>query len=267
MILAAITDELLKEQRLSAIMLLWSVIGVVLLALLWPKGRGRKLARQTFALAVLGFREGIRLKILWTVAVLAVITVMLAYFSDADGTHAGRAQLILNISLACGEILGAGLIVLLSALSVAREIESRIMHTLGTKPMPRWSILLGKALGFWAIDLLFAAGLLLFTAALVRAVRASASRSSDARRTTVARSSPCLTQWLRSVQRGIASGRAPQSCLPPMLAHEQVHLRRNAVAGSVVCHRMIRTASMARNVWRPFTAWASMPDATGSLAP
>jgi ABC-type transport system involved in multi-copper enzyme maturation permease subunit len=170
MILAALTEAALKEQHLAAILLVWFIIGVVVAGLLWPRGRGRKLARQVFALASLGFREGLRLKTLWTVAVISVIPVLLAYFSSADGTHAGRARLILNISLACAELLGTSLIVLLAAFSVAREIESRIMHTLGAKPLPRWSILLGKALGFWAIDVLFVGGLLLFSAVLVRAV-------------------------------------------------------------------------------------------------
>lgn len=151
-----------------AIILTWAILGVAMLTLAIP--RNRRLARQVFAVAVLGFREGLRLKVLWTVAALALVPGLLAYFSDADGTHAGRAALILNYCLSTGELLGAMLIVLLSALSVAREIESRIMHTFGTKPVPRWGILLGKALGFWAIDLMFLLGLTLFTAILVRAV-------------------------------------------------------------------------------------------------
>ena len=151
-----------------AIILTWTVIGLAMLTLVFPGNR--RLARQIFAVAVLGFREGLRLKVLWTVAALALIPGLLAFFSDADGTHAGRAALILNYCLSTGELLGAMLIVLLSALSVAHEIESRIMHTFGTKPVPRWAILLGKALGFWAIDIAFLLGLTLFTAVLVRSV-------------------------------------------------------------------------------------------------
>jgi len=138
--------------------------------LLWPNGRGRKLARQISAVAVLAFREGVRLKVLWTVFLLALIPGVLAYYSDADGTHVGRASLILNYCLSAGEVLGAVLIVLLCALSVAREIESRIMHTFGTKPVPRWAILAGKAFGFWAIDLLFLLGVTVLAGVLVRAV-------------------------------------------------------------------------------------------------
>lgn len=148
--------------------LTWTIVFVAIVTLM--RSRNRRLARQIFAVAVLGFREGLRLKVLWTVAALALIPGLLAFFSDADGTHAGRAALILNYCLSTGELLGAMLIVLLSALSVAREIESRIMHTFGTKPVPRWTILFGKALGFWAIDLLFLLGLTLFTGILVRGV-------------------------------------------------------------------------------------------------
>ena len=136
----------LHDAHRSALILVWLFVGLGVLCVALP--RGRRLARQVVAVAVLGFREGLRLKILWMVFALALIPGVLAYFSDGDGTHAGRARLILDTCLSTGEVLGAALIVLLAALSVAHEIESRIMHTLGTKPVPRWAILLGKALGF-----------------------------------------------------------------------------------------------------------------------
>lgn len=151
-----------------AIALVWTFILVALLLLLWPKGR--TIARQLAALASLGFREGLRLKVLWTVLLLSLLPGAISYFSDADGTHIGRARLILNTCIASGELLGAALIVLLSALSVAREVESRIMHTIGAKPVPRWAILTGKAMGFWAIDLCFLAILTSYCGVLIRAV-------------------------------------------------------------------------------------------------
>jgi hypothetical protein len=163
-------DELSAEQYNSALILVWVCVGIGVLILLWPGGRGRRLAWQIFALAVLGFREGLRQNVLWMMFALAGITGILAFLSDGDGTHAGRARLIIDTCFSTGEILGASLIVLLSALSVSREIESRIMYTLGTKPVPRWAILTGKALGFWAVELTFALALTVFTGVLVRAV-------------------------------------------------------------------------------------------------
>jgi hypothetical protein len=168
--LATTEDTALPYSPSSAIILLWLAISVVIACLGWPGGAGRRVARQVLAVAILAFREGVRLKVLWTVLLLAVLPGALAYFSDADGTHAGRAALILNYCLLAGEILGACLIVLLSALSVAREIENRIMHNFGTKPVPRWAILAGKALGFWTIDLCFLVCVTLLAGVLVRAV-------------------------------------------------------------------------------------------------
>ncbi|HEY3319341.1 MAG TPA: ABC transporter permease subunit [Planctomycetota bacterium] len=156
--------------RGAAIALVWIAIGLVLTVILYPGGRARRLLRQIFAVATLAFREGLRVKVLWTVFALALLVGLLAYMSDGDGTHAGRAAVVLNYGLSAGEFLGASLIVLLSALSVAQEIESRIMHTFGTKPVPRWAILLGKALGFFALDVLFLLGVVAMTAVLVRAV-------------------------------------------------------------------------------------------------
>ncbi|HYF50563.1 MAG TPA: ABC transporter permease subunit [Planctomycetota bacterium] len=158
------------EQRTAAIALLWAVIGAAVLVAVWPRGAGRRLVRQILAVAALAFREGARMKMLWTVALIAFVPCVLAYFSDGDGTHAGRARLILNVCVGCGEILGAIMVVMLAALSVSREIESRIMHTLGTKPVPRFGILVGKALGFWAIDAIFLIGLVVFGGLLVRMV-------------------------------------------------------------------------------------------------
>ena len=106
----------------AAIALVWTVVGAVVITLLWPNGRGLRLARQITAVAVLAFREGVRLKVLWTVFLLALIPGILAYYSDADGTHVGRASLILNYCLSAGEILGAVLI------GGARDREPRHAH-------------------------------------------------------------------------------------------------------------------------------------------
>ena len=168
MLLSAISlSDMAQDQRLSALILVWIILSLAVAVLAWPQGRGRRRARQIFALAILAFREGLRQNVLWTVFGLALIPGFLAYFSDSDGTHAGRARLILDTCLSCGEVLGAALVVLLSALSAPREIETRVMYTLGVKPVPRWSILAGKALGFWTINLLFLLGLISFTAMLV----------------------------------------------------------------------------------------------------
>ncbi len=160
----------LDDSRNSALMLVWFVIGVIVVTMVWPGGKGRRLVRQVYALAVLGFREGLRQNVLWMMFALAGVAGIMAFLSDADGTHAGRARLIIDTCFSTGEVLGASLIVLLSALSVSREIESRIMYTLGTKPVPRWTILLGKALGFWGVQVVFAVVLTLFAGILVRAV-------------------------------------------------------------------------------------------------
>ena len=154
----------------AALALVWSFVGLLVVTLLWPGGKGRRVARQIFALAVLGFREGLRQNVLWMMFGLALIAGLLAFWSDSDGTHVGRARLIVETCFSVGEVLGASLIVLLAALSVSREIESRIMYTLGTKPVPRWAILAGKALGFWCVELVFALALTVFTGLLVRAI-------------------------------------------------------------------------------------------------
>ena len=85
-----------------AIAMVWILVGTMFAMLVWP--RGRRLVRQLYALAVLAFREGLRLKVLWTVLLLSLLPGAIAYFSDADGTHAGRARLILNTCIGSGEL-------------------------------------------------------------------------------------------------------------------------------------------------------------------
>src|SRR5437763_1726256 len=80
------------KSTLSALVLIWTLIIAALALILWPGGRGRTRARQLYALAALSFREGLRMKVLWTVFALALVPGLYAFkYGDADGTHAGRA--------------------------------------------------------------------------------------------------------------------------------------------------------------------------------
>lgn len=138
----------------------------------------RKRFRQSLAVMNLSFREGLRLKIFWTVALLTFGVGLLAWNSEADGTRNGRLRLILDACMICAEALGALLVILTAAWSTAREVETRIMHTLSVKPVPRYVLLLGKAGGFFflqAIYLAFVGGLLfalVFTSAFRDVTRA-----------------------------------------------------------------------------------------------
>ena len=69
------------ESTMPAIILVWTVLGAAVLFLVWP--RGRTLARQLYALAALGFREGLRLKVLWTVLLLSLLPGGIAFFWQA----------------------------------------------------------------------------------------------------------------------------------------------------------------------------------------
>lgn len=130
--------------------------------------RARRRVRQTWAVAVLSLREGLRQKVFWTAAFLLLFPALIAWAAEADGTYAGRMRVVTTTCLGCGEALGAAVIVLLAAFSVAGEIESRVMNAFGVKPLPRYVLLLGKACGFFGVQVLFLLYTGLCTYVLVR---------------------------------------------------------------------------------------------------
>ncbi len=93
-----------------------------------------------------------RMKIFWVPAVFAALFLLLQglRFHDALGPDVrGVAELTLIKNTAVGGIRLFGLVfaVAATALLIPRDAEDRILYTILCKPVPRWSYLLGKALG------------------------------------------------------------------------------------------------------------------------
>ncbi|MCA9255355.1 MAG: ABC transporter permease subunit, partial [Phycisphaerales bacterium] len=74
-----------------------------------------------------------------------------------DATIKGRVQMFMAYSLGFSSFVLALLTILFSCRSLSREIESRQIFGLVTKPVPRWQILAGKWCGIMALNVLLMA--------------------------------------------------------------------------------------------------------------
>jgi len=113
---------------------------------------------RVVAMSFFTFRELIRSKLL-AVFVLAVVLLcglayLLAYLSYGDPLH-----IFMDLGLAGME--GAGLLVLLLSLALTyqTEMEQKAVFLHLTKPLTRGEYLLGRVLGFWAVNVLVLLGM------------------------------------------------------------------------------------------------------------
>ncbi len=112
--------------------------------------------RGPWAIAVHTWREGIRKKTLVGFLVLSllvifganVITAFLTELPEAGEIQSDvNAKLIKDICLTAVSIFGVLIAIFVSATTVPNEVESRVAHTVLSKPLHRFQYLLGKFVG------------------------------------------------------------------------------------------------------------------------
>lgn len=113
---------------------------------------------RTFAIARLTFLEARHRKLLWIVIALGLLFWGLFavgfYFMYRDLSRYARgndlleaSNMLLIVGLYVVSFLTVMLAVLTSADTIAGEISSGVIHTIVTKPLRRWEVVLGKWLG------------------------------------------------------------------------------------------------------------------------
>lgn len=122
--------------------------------------------RAIRAIAINTFREAVRDRILYLflgfAIVMVVSTKLFGLLTVGDET-----RIIKDIGLASMQFFSMLIAVMMSMLLVSREVESRTVFNILSKPVSRWQFLLGKYLGLVAI---VAANLLLITVVLMAMV-------------------------------------------------------------------------------------------------
>lgn len=98
------------------------------------------------AVAVQTFKEALRMKILFLVAVLSAVLILVSPLLPSMDVGV-RKPLFLNISFALSYITALAVTVALSVVQVPREIEKRTIFNVISKPISRSEFVTGKLLG------------------------------------------------------------------------------------------------------------------------
>ena len=106
-----------------------------------------KALRQFTALAGCAWRESVRMKSFLALAFLAVCAMALSPFLPSDGTPQGRLRIAVSACMWSAAFFATVMAVLLPALLISREHETRSIFVLATKPVRPGMIILGKAAG------------------------------------------------------------------------------------------------------------------------
>lgn len=113
------------------------ILGIPLLALIWPKGG---------AVAQAAFREGIRQPMFWLLGgfgfLLMLVSPFIPYFTFGEDDKMVK-ELGYDTLMLCGAIFGT----LAAGIFVSEEIEGRTAVTLMSKPVSRRQFLMGKFVG------------------------------------------------------------------------------------------------------------------------
>lgn len=100
----------------------------------------------TFAIAGATFGEAIRKRILMVILLAALVIILI---SPAFEPFAGRGQrtLILSFGFAIVQLAGTFIAIIMCTGLIPTEIERRTIYTILSKPVQRWSFVVGKYLG------------------------------------------------------------------------------------------------------------------------
>ncbi len=132
------------------------VIGIVggacaLYAVLLPIVRGLGLLsfRRIGALARLSFKEAIRRRVLWVFSILIVIFLFASWFMPSKPEDQVRTYIKLVDWVMSPLLLFSAFI--LASFSIPNDIKQQTIHTILTKPVERFEIVLGRFLGYVAL--------------------------------------------------------------------------------------------------------------------
>jgi hypothetical protein len=106
--------------------------------------------RRIWAMARLAIQESLRRRVLVGFAVFAVVLLFAGWFLDTKSDH--PARLYLSFVLTATERLILILAVLLATFSLPTDIKNRTIYTVVTKPVRALEIVLGRIVGFTAVN-------------------------------------------------------------------------------------------------------------------
>ncbi len=106
-------------------------------------------ARRIFALAKLSFKEALRRRVLWAFAAFLLIILFGSWFIPSK--HENQVRNYVDTVATAMTLLLLVVAAILSAFSIPADIKQQTIHTIVTKPVERFEIVLGRFLGFTAL--------------------------------------------------------------------------------------------------------------------
>lgn len=132
-----------------AMRLILFVLSAALVAALVPVIRDllRIRFRRIWALARLSFKEAVRRRILWAAfGVIAVVFLFVNWFLESKPEYQVQNYVrVMFWAMAPVLLVSTGL---LASFSIPADLKSQTMHTIVTKPVERFEIVLGRSLGY-----------------------------------------------------------------------------------------------------------------------
>jgi hypothetical protein len=137
--------------------------------------------RRIFSIARLTVANAVRMKIAIIIIVfLCILIPSLPFVLKTDDTQLGHVQITLTYALGMVFFLLSVMTVFIGAASISNELAGGQMQLLGTKPVSRWQVLLGKWLGIMLLNLVLVIFLGGVTFGLARFIgRASRGSAND----------------------------------------------------------------------------------------
>lgn len=117
---------------------------------------------RALAVASVAYRQSIRRKVLLILPPVMLAIIAVNQFKVATDARDSIRQTT-NICLMSTGLVAFLVVLMAACTSIPREIESRVIHTIATKPITRLEILLGKVIGFSGVSLAILALMSLFT--------------------------------------------------------------------------------------------------------
>ncbi|MCU0914626.1 MAG: hypothetical protein MUC88_08695 [Planctomycetes bacterium] len=110
--------------------------------------------RRIWAVSTNTIRQALRMKVaaIFIVLLLVLLPVM-GLSATGDGTLKGRLQTFVSYGLSLTSLLLSLLTIIASIHAITSDIEQRQIYTVVTKPIRRYQIILGKALGVIVLDI------------------------------------------------------------------------------------------------------------------
>jgi hypothetical protein len=117
-----------------------------LLPILVTIGTGRFHVRRIWALARLSFKEALHRRVIWVFSLMGIVILFAAWFLPYKAEDQVRNYvLVVYIAIAILLWLTGSL---LGAFSIPTDVRNQTIHTIVTKPVERYEIVLGRFLGY-----------------------------------------------------------------------------------------------------------------------